>query len=428
MSNKGNNNNNNNKNKNQVIRKVRPNSYRYIRNRNPAPRINRNAVNQMINNYRLGIKQYLRGLMFPEDAISGSYVCKQPSYIGLPTSNVVFKEQLNFVVGTNKKFGLIWVPNYLSTQPSLEFHNIKNFGSVRLAGKKQFYSHLYFTTELEQTNKWKLHSSFLPAIDLSKYRLVSSKISVQYNGTVMNQSGQLHSCVIYDDLPVFSGYCGQTVENLEFDMSDHLSAIGIPSLNSYLDIEKMRNGLWPKYVNITNNTGQIDNIALPSDPTDHTFFPLTHYYAIEPEGVYQEETFGVASAISSDGGHLSYVYLGDGLPQNANITVVVYYNFEIIATQATATFLRGRKDDDKRGVKQFINEKQDVIIEEVSKYASENNNLTAPGTGGQISNNVVRFINTLTNILAGALTGNYANIFKAMGPKSGALNNFKDYF
>jgi hypothetical protein len=428
-SNKNNNNKNgNNNNKTKVIvKKVRPNSFRYIRNRNPAPIIARNQIDQMMRNYKNGIRTYLRGLLFPEDAISGSYICKQPSYIGLPTSNVVYKEQINFTVGDSKKFGLIWVPSYLSTVPSLTEHIDKCLGSGLADNKKKFYSHLYFKTDLSQPNQWNLHTSFVPDIDLAKYRLVSAKISVQYNGTLMTQSGQMHSCVVYDDLPVFIGYCDNNIEDPSMDLSQVSSALG-RTMDSYLDIEKIRNGLWPKYVNITNTTGQIDNIALPTDPTDHTFFPLTHYYAIEPVKVFTQLEQGLGYASSTDGGHLSYVYLGDGLPENSNMTVIIYYNFEIIATQSSATFLRGKKEDGSNPIRHFISSKEDIIIEEVSKFASQNNNLSAPGTGSTkvANNNVMRFIKSFANILTGALayknmwTG-FKNALSKFGPSTTAM-------
>lgn len=415
----------NNNNNRPNMRQRKPPIYRYVKSKNPAPNISRNAVNAMVRNYRQGIKQYLRGLLFPEEAMSGSYVCKQPSYVGLPTSNVVFKEQINFTITESQKFGLIWVPNYLSTAPSLDKHCEDVFYRRDLSSRKKFYSHLYFTTNIDQATNWKVHTSFLPNIDLSKYRLVSSKISVQYNGNIMNQSGQIHSCVIYDDLPVFIGYCDPNEENPEYDMTNYFETMQMPTLNSYLDIEKIRNGLWTKYVNVTNNTGQIDNIALPTDPTDHTFFPLTHYYAKEPEGLDSEDAKGLGFARSFDGGHLSYVYLGDGLPKDANMTVVIYYNFEIIATQSTATFLRGKKDEPGNKVRHFISEKQDMIVEEVTKFASENNNLFSPDKSPiKVNNNVMKFINTLSDVLLGAISGNWISAYAKSAPKIDSLTYF----
>lgn len=365
-------------------------------------------MNQIVKQYQQRVKQYLHGLMFPEEAVSGSYIAKQPSYISLPTSNVVFKEQMNFSVPSSQKFAVIWVPNFLCTVPSLDKHVPNN---ETYPEWKKFYSHLYYCEDFSTSDRWMLHTSYRPAVDLSKYRLVSAKISVQYNGAILNQSGQLHSCVIYDDLPVFCGTCPQNSEDVGMDLREVSADLG-RSLNSYCDVEKIRNGLWPKYVNITTSSGQIDNLALPSDPTDHTFFPLNHYYAKEPE-VFDTHVVGKPAyyATSTDGGHLSYVYFGQGIPQGTNITVLVYYNFEIIPTQSTATFLRASKDKDR--IRNFITDKFDVVADKLTDYAANNNYLLGGDSTNstKVNSNVNKFLNTLTNILFSAVSGNFMNLF-----------------
>lgn len=377
--------NNNNKNtqrpnRNPFLNKNRKRNiiYRYVKPKNNAPIVQRKQINNLLRRHKNQVRDYIKSLLFPEDALSG-FVAKQPSYIGLPTSNVVFKEQLNFSVGPDKKFYLMWIPNFFATKPSLE-HDIADPGE----GNKRFYSHLYYKTyafDGEDSEVFWCHTCYLPEIALSKYRLVSSKISVQYNGTIMNQSGQMYSCATYDDLPVISGACEAHEEDVGLKFDGYLEDTQI-KLSSYFDVEKVRNGLWPKFSNITSTSGQIDNIALPSDPTDHTFYPMNHYYQVEPTNLVQldriTESNAVRYALSTDGGHLSYLYTGFGIPENTNITVVVYYNFEVIPTQTTAPFMRTDKNRPK--LYNFIKSKYDIISDKIGEINSNNNMLTNNST------------------------------------------------
>lgn len=408
------NNNNNKKSNNNNAQNKRPNRnpflnknrkrvivYKYIRpNKNP-PNIKRNEINKIIKRHKTQVRDYIKSLLFPEDALSG-FVAKQPSYISLPTANVVFKEQLNFQIGNDRKFYLMWIPNFFATKPSLQ-HDIEEPGE----GKKLFYSHLYYKTagfELDDSEVFWCHTCYLPEISLSKYRLVSAKISVQYNGTIMNQSGQMYSCATYDDLPVISGACEAHEEDVTLKFDGYLEDTNI-KLSSYFDIEKVRNGLWPKFCNITSTTGQIDNIALPTDPTDHTFYPMNHYYQVEPLNLVQLDRItagdAVRYAISTDGGHLSYLYNGFGIPEGTNITVVVYYNFEVIPTQTTAPFLRTTKNDPK--LYNFIQSKFDVITDKIAEVNSTTNKLT--GTSQSPNKNLGGLIrNIMSAIFTGAAT------------------------
>lgn len=375
--------------------------YRYVTPKNPVPNIQRKQVNNLIKKHKNQLRDYIKSLLFPEDALSG-FVAKQPSYIGLPTSNVVFKEQLNFQIDQNKRFFLMWVPNFFATKPALE-HDIADPGE----GKKRFYSHLYYKSyafDGEDSEVFWCHTCYLPEISLSKYRLVSAKISVQYNGTIMNQAGQMYSCATYDDLPVISGACESHEEDVPLKFDGYLEDTQI-KLSSYFDVEKVRNGLWPKFCNITSSSGQIDNIALPSDPTDHTFYPMNHYYQVEPSSLVQldrtTESSAVRYALSTDGGHLSYLYTGFGIPEGTNITVVVYYNFEVIPTQTTAPFMRTNKNRPK--VYNFINSKYDIITDKIAEINSNNNLLT--GNSSVPNKNMAGFVkNIMTAILGTTAT------------------------
>lgn len=390
-------NNNNNKNKKKI--RQRPNQFRYIRPNTFYPNLFKKPNPQtLINKYREGLKKYLISLLFPEDAVNSGYIAKQPSYISLPTASVVFKEQINFVINGERKFWLMWVPNFFSSKPDLQYH-LPDPGSEH----KLFYSHLYFKTDSfggQYSEQFLCHTSYAPEISLSKYRLVSAKISVQYNGTVMNQSGQMYSCATYDDLPVLMGACDGYEEDVAVTFSGYQTTEKI-KLSDYFDLEKVRNGLWPKYVNITSSVGQIDNIALPSDPTDHTFYPLSHYYQVEPNKIAQTGRESVDQKVlyaqSTDGGHLSYLYYGTGIPEGTNISVVVYYNFEVIPTQTTAPFMRASKQDPK--ITNFIGSKSEIINEKVNELASTTTKLLSDGDKGQVKNNLGTFVGNVVKLL-----------------------------
>lgn len=391
-----------NKNKNNK-RKVRPFMFRYLKPSTLYPNINkRTNPNKLLNNYRSSLKRYLSSLLFPEDAVNSGYIAKQPSYISLPTASVVFKEQINFTITNDRKFYLMWIPNFFSSIPDLKFH-LPDPG----APNKLFYSHCYYKNTAfggDDSEVFWCHSSYSPEISLSKYRLVSAKISVQYNGAVMNQCGQLYSCATYDDLPVLAGAAVAEEDDIPINF-DQFTQKEKYKLSSFFDQEKIRNGLWPKFVNITNSVGQIDNIAIPSDPTDHTFFPLTHYYQIEPDELVdshrQEDSNRVKYALSTDGGHLSYLYYGSGIPEGTNITVIIYYNFEVIPTQTTAPFMRTSKDDPK--TTNFINTNKEIINEKINEVASTSTKLLSDGKGN-VKNNLQTLINVLAKTIVPAST------------------------
>lgn len=329
-----------------------------------------NAQN-LYKTYGKGVYNYLLSLIKPELSVSGKFIAKQPAFINIPTSNVCFKEQINIKIDSMNSFYMFWVPNFLSTEYSLQNHlaDVANYDKTY-----RYYSHLYYTDGGNTFNNWFLHTSYLPKINLSKYRLVSSKCVMQYNGTIMNQQGQFHSCAIYNDLPVFIGRGVSQREEVAMSKTNLVSLMGDDfNLPEFCDIELVRNGLWNKYINITTNSKSLENIALPTDPTDHTFYPMSHYYAKEPPKITESEASAIDTylsyAKSSDGGHLSYLYTCQNMSEsNGYITVIIFYNFEIIPDQSTAPFLRSKKSDEENKIYNIV--KNSGVLEKLQEIVS----------------------------------------------------------
>jgi len=356
-------NNNNKKNKNKHKNKlknkkkiiVEPKEINIIKGPKVAPNLNYNKAVKLHNQQMIN---YIKSLINPEYAVNGGYVAKQPSYVPIPTSNVTFKEKIDFKCSSNGEFACIWAPNYLANQTAVD----KFVPTDSDLMKFNYYSHFYYKVN----NKWYAHTSIRPAIDVSKYRLVSAKMSIQYNGSNLNRSGQLSTCAIYTDIPVFMGRTIAQVEDVEMTSEDFPDIA--QSLNKLIDIESINNGLWNKFDNVSIQRGRIDNVALPTDPTDHTFFPLGNYYAANPVRL----TSNVRMCQSTDGGHLSYVGAGKNLTasnEGLNMSVIIYYNFEIIATQDTAPFLRAKVGPEET-IMNFLNSNKEYILKTAAELTA----------------------------------------------------------
>lgn len=331
------------------------------------PRLNMSKwnVSMLMSHYSASIYNYLMALLHPELCVQGSLSAKQPNFTPIPTTTVTFKEQFSFVTDSNGEFRLVWIPNFFSNLKSCVDH-VKAMAkkiqtsniwtdTVKNNVNQAAYAHLvlYRPQESALKSKFLYHSSYLPDISLTKYRLVSAKLSVEYVGPKIQKGGMMYSCATYKDLPVIiQGSDTIIPEDFETVTNDAMVA-QTDKYKLLFDQENINNGLWNKYTNVAGQGVRLDNIALPTDPTDSTFFPLTHYYASEPIFTTYSSQVNPASVVgvatSTDGGHLSYVVSGNGLHGSGNqggapINVFVYYNFEVIAAQDTAPFLRTSKD------------------------------------------------------------------------------------
>jgi hypothetical protein len=346
---------------------------------------------------------YIKALYNPEDCVEGKNVAKQFSPISIPTSTVAFREQMYFTPEYGK-FDMIWVPNFFTTQNSLT-------GKIALepsSGSTEFYSHLYLKDNND--DGWKLHTSYAPSINLAKYRLVSAKLVIEYNGPKIQQGGSVYSCAIYNDLPVFIGIADRGDEDPFFPGQAFTTDRGLHELDQYTDIELLQNGLWNRYVNFSTTRGYHSVTAVPTDPTDSTFFPMCNYYAETPSTVrFQDPSDSqtpnkyLLSCQSSDGGHLSYILKGNNLKSDNNapvgMMVNVYYNFEIIADQSTAPFLRGKKGFDP-DVAKIYDYGKEMIAEIIRDYEAQGKKpdfkaIATRVIGDKLGLDVSQFKNTL---------------------------------
>lgn len=339
----------------------------------PKPNRPTRYYRAILNQYHSKIYRYIRSLFFPEDAVMGQFAAKQASLVNIPTSTVAFKEQLYFQSGDDGNFNLIWVPNYFSTKTGLATHVPQTqTGTVLQYGHLYLSNSDFFPSTGDPFPRWVMHTSYCPDMALTKYRLVSAKLVVEYNGPIIQKGGALQSCALYNDIPVFAGEFGVGQEDVLLNSSS-VNPIPVNELNNYTDMEAIRNGLWNQFKNISSTqTNKVEVLALPSDPTDHTFFPMAHYYSVVPRATQENSLLRYAK--STDGGHLSYVVKGTGIKtsegQPAAMIATVYYNFEIIADQSTAPFLRAKIgiDEDDPLIVNTINNAMPKIADLVREY------------------------------------------------------------
>ena len=95
--------------------------------------------------------------------------------------------------------------------------------------------------------------------------------------------------------------------------------VNIPAAR-YGDFNLVRNGLWNRSVNITENASGIECLYVPMDPSDHMFYPVGDYYGlgtdtyIKSTDVAATHSVGVNLQTSTEGAHINYVIAGQNLP------------------------------------------------------------------------------------------------------------------
>jgi len=328
-----NNNNNKQKKKTKIIKKV---TTRVMRNN--KPRAEQSGIQTTPNQFRGLTDQetlsrmrsygqhvrdrYIVGLVHPDIAVKNQIPVKLYSDVPIPTASIGWHEQYQLTTSSVGTFLLAWRPTFMANQQSLT------------ALGSNAYSHLTFNNSstlngntVVAGNNF-LAGSYIPNIDLQRYRMVSSMITVQYDGPVLQQAGVLNSCATFDRFVCANGSTSAPVTNL----SD-------PYVDRYGQFNLVVNGLWNQSSNVTRGGEGLEHFYVPLDPDDITFQPIGTYYG----------TTGSSSGTifpEIEGAHINYVVCGRNFPASTNCVLVdVYYNLEVIADPSTAPILRSMTDN-----------------------------------------------------------------------------------
>jgi hypothetical protein len=162
----------------------------------------------------------------------------------------------------------------------------------------------------------------VPENTFQRLRLASAMIRVSYQGNVLNQSGKMISCAVFDP---FSLWIGNTA-----------GVTAYPELlaDRYTVFTNVVNGLWNQTVNITNNAQGVECLYVPTDPDDMLYQRINTFYGSE---IYK--TVGGRLAPDREGAHINYVVAGSNLPPNAPILVEIFSIYEAIPDPISAPYL-----------------------------------------------------------------------------------------
>lgn len=330
---------------------VRPEQPIYYRNHNVHDTIaSLVAFNKMMR------ARYLYAMIHPDKAVTDGIQVKMYSDVPLPTSSVGMRTTLNLTTSDKGKFMLCWRPNYFDTQYDI------NYFPTHTAPVFQPTS--YFTSNLTYNNASSLSgtvsndnnvykSTYLPNVNLLKYRLVSAIIKVRYNGSVLQQAGTMYSCASFArHNTVSAAQVGSpSFFDTFFDRTEQTSKFG--------DFGLIRNGIWNHTENITEDAAGVECLYVPLDPTDCCFQATGVYYGGDPI-VQSTLSSGVGTYVKTcppqlQGAHINYIVAGENLPASTQcIQVEIFSNFEVIADPSVAPFIRSAMDgtldtnDDRR--------------------------------------------------------------------------------
>ena len=290
--------------------------------------------------------RYLYAMIHPDRAVMDGIQVKMYSDVPLPTSSVGMRTTLNLTTSSNGKFLLCWRPNYFDTQYDINYYPTHTAPIFQPAS--YFVSNLTYNnaatlsgTTLDVNNVYQ--STYLPNVNLTKYRLVSAIIKVRYNGSVLQQAGTMYSCASFARHNCVSAAqvgAPQTFTTL-MDKTEQTSKFG--------DFGLIRNGIWNHTENITEDAAGIECLYVPLDPTDCCFQATGVYYGGDPAFTSTLNS-GVGVYVKTcppqlQGAHINYVIAGENLPANTQcIQVEIFSNFEVIADPSVAPFIRSAID------------------------------------------------------------------------------------
>lgn len=332
--------------------------------------------NYLLNKYKSEVIAYIKGTLEPELAVQEGLLLKQPSLFPIPSSGVGFRNNINIATDENGDFFLAWNPNYLINRKTVERYDI-------IGANVQFDCNTYSHLCSRHGNHMHFYPSYVPDVDLAKYRLVSAKIKITYIGSNLEKSGMLYGCATYDQTPVMLGYDPgasnyltlEMSNGIEFDISNvtNYNKRNYPLYNAWSGMteQKISNGIWNKNVNIVQTNQGISCIHIPSDPTNEIFYPMGSYFGFLPTSPgYQINGFtgdhGVVyptQFVGESGSQLCYLICGHGLPVNKEvINIQTFYNFETIPTMSSAPFLKGTQEFMPAGALKIV----DQVVKEVA--------------------------------------------------------------
>lgn len=321
-------------------------------NKNNIIYFRKSKPNRLLASYNNRLKSYIKGLLHPEQAVTGGFIPKAPNYVSVPTSNITFREAFDIVPDANGEFILYWTPNFLCTDDMIY---------QRATNVEESYK-----GKMEYSRNWlggfdNNHNcfcyvpmpSYKPPASFVKYRLVSAGCKITYKGPTIQRAGIISHCLSYRAFPVT--YFVKDYKNIiSAEAISQRERLG-KSINE-IETTSIQNGMWSTVKNVQNNQNTF-TVAVPTDPSDFIFEDDGYFYAaatameqiqIEAiawtDGNQQQNQALYWPQLPEDGTPCSYIFKGTDLTSDAKLYVEQFYNFEVIPTEESAPVLRPRQN------------------------------------------------------------------------------------
>lgn len=333
-------------------------TYQPIRTRPIAHQSLNRMTRAVLSQQKAELADYIRGILEPEYAFTSMKVVKQPSTIPIPSTTVTFRNNINIPTDSNGDFTLAWNPNYLTMSAVLNQLKFISSEDQPHTYTVDAYSHV-FMRKPTATQFGVFLPSYIPNVDMSKYRLVSAKLKVTYIGSNLQKSGMMYACATYDKTPIAVAYNEANynmipITNPSSSTQAELSPAAYPDswkkTLAAMNERTISNGLWAKNCNVTEPNQGISCLHIPTDPSSEIFQPLGTYFGHpQPTGnkVWAttsdlfKETVLPEDITGDQGSQLCFLVCGHGMPASTEcVNLQIYYNFEIIPTPQTAPFMR----------------------------------------------------------------------------------------
>lgn len=334
--------------------------------------ITKHDVDLVLDDRAKRMADYITSILEPEFAVTEGFVARQPGLFQIPSTSVSFRNNVNISTDEDGDFALAWNPNFFTNVKTLE-------SSFYFEASANYFADTYSHVTVKNTDDGKLYAvpSYVPDVDLSKYRLVSAKIKVTYIGSVLNKSGMMYACATFDQTPILVGYKGDTdglvpiraLNGTEINWSTY-QATGeydrlIKQTYANMNEQSISNGIWNKSLNVTNSNQGMSCLHIPTDPVNEIFYPVCTYFgnpipntSAVTSGAFSGRMF-FKSLRSTSGAQLCYYICGHGLPPGTEcINIQTYYTYEVIPTQLSAPFLRTPKDTLSTGERKAV---EDIV-------------------------------------------------------------------